>query len=109
MANTYLINDERVVIVDPGSELNARSTLDYLQRFLHRSLDDIDLVVLTHLHLDHTAGVTSLRQACRAAVAASAAARQLAESKLRVNRVVPGVTHFANQMLPGALHHLDLF
>ncbi len=109
MANTYLINDERVVIVDPGSESNAHSALDYLRRFLHRSPADVDLVVLTHLHLDHTAGVTSLRQACGAAVAASAAARQLAESKPRVNRVVPGVTHFASQVLPGALHHLDLF
>jgi len=109
MANTYLINDERVVIVDPGSELNAHSALDYLQRFLHRSPGEIDLIVLTHLHPDHTAGVTSLQQACGAAVAASAAARQLAESKPRANRVVPGVTQFASHVLPGALHHLDLF
>jgi len=109
MANTYLINDEHVVIVDPGSELNAHSALDYLQRFLHRSPGEIDLIVLTHLHPDHTAGVTSLRQACGAAVAASAAAQQLAESKPRVNRVVPGVTQFASHVLPGALHHLDLF
>src|SRR6266700_6931784 len=109
MANTYLINDEHVVIVDPGSELNAHSALDYLQRFLHRSPGEIDLIVLTHLHPDHTAGVTSLRQACGAQFAASGSAQQLAESKLRVNRVVPGVTQFASHVLPGALHHLDLF
>ena len=109
LANTYIINDEKMVIVDPGSEQNVRLTLDYQQRFLHRSPREIDLIVLTHLHPDHTAGVESLRKACDAPVAASALARQLAEEEMQGHRVMPGITHFAGQVMPGVLHHLDIF
>src|SRR5205085_1164015 len=79
MSNTYLINDEHIIIVDPGSELNVRLTLNYLQQFLYRTPADIDLIVLTHLHPDHTAGVDSLRRTCDVPVAASATARHLVE------------------------------
>lgn len=111
LANTYLVEAERLIIVDPGSELNARLTLAYLQRYLHRTPDDIDLIVLTHLHPDHTDGVTYLRRQCRAPVAASAIARQLAEAEQQNlgNWSIPRITHLAGQMLPGILHHLDLF
>lgn len=80
MTNTYLINDERMLVIDPGSVLNARLLLDYLQRFLHRPATDIDLIVLTSLHPDHTGGAEYLCQACSAPVAASIMAYRLAES-----------------------------
>ncbi|HEX6477471.1 MAG TPA: MBL fold metallo-hydrolase [Ktedonobacteraceae bacterium] len=80
MTNTYLINDERIIVVDPGSALNVRLILDYLQHFLHRPTTDIDLIVLTHLHPDHTGGVGLLRQVCHAPVAASILAHNLVES-----------------------------
>src|SRR5713226_4410564 len=109
MANTYLVNDERCIVIDPGSVLNVRLTIDYLRRFLRRSPADIDLIVLTHLHPDHTAGVQELHNICNAPVAASAVIRQLAQEEERVGRVVPRISHLAGQMLPGPLHHLDLF
>jgi glyoxylase-like metal-dependent hydrolase (beta-lactamase superfamily II) len=80
MTNTYLINDEHIIVVDPGSALNVRLILDYLQHFLHRPTTDIDLIVLTHLHPDHTGGVEFLRQICHAPVAASVLAHNLVES-----------------------------
>lgn len=109
MANTYLVNSERIIVVDPGSDLNVRLALDYLRRFLRRSPGDIDLIVLTHLHPDHTDGVTALRRECDAPVATSIVARQLAEDERLGNRVIPRITHLAGQILPGALHHFDLF
>ncbi len=109
LANTYIIDDEKPVIIDPGSELNVRLTLAYLQRFLNRSPHDIDLIVLTHLHPDHTAGVDALRATCHAPVAASAMVRMLAEEEAQGRRIMPGITHFASQMMPGVLHHLDIF
>lgn len=109
MANTYLIYEEHIAVVDPGSELNVRLLSNYIQRFLHHVPTDIDLIVLTHLHPDHTAGVEALRQICRAPVAASAAVRQLAQSEQQKGSVLPGLTHFAGQMLPGTLQHFDLF
>ena len=118
-ANTYLVNDtEYCFVVDPGSVLNTQLTLHYLQRFLHRSPGDIDLIVLTHLHPDHTAGVEALCKTCKAPVAASIVAQQLVQSWLHGNRQeirnISGMSHFAGHMLsqhplPGALHHLELF
>lgn len=119
MANTYLIDDGHLVVVDPGSVLNVRLTLDYLQRYLQRSPTDIDLIVLTHLHPDHTAGVGLLRQICHAPVAASAIARylmqkwrgetlHLAEPQASlVNSLL--MQAFNQRSRPGILHRLDLF
>ncbi len=106
LANTYIIDDETLVIVDPGSELNVRLTLAYLQRFLHRSPNEIDLIVLTHLHPDHTSGVDALRAACNAPVAASALTQKMAEEEKQGRRIMPGITHFAGQMMPGVLSTL---
>jgi len=117
-SNTYLVNDaEHCFVIDPGSVLNTHLTLHYLQRFLHRSPSDIDLIVLTHLHPDHTAGVEDLRKACKAPVAASIVAQQLVQSWIDGHQEIrsnSGMSHFVGHMLsqhplPGALHHLDLF
>ena len=117
-ANTYLVNDEEhCFVIDPGSVLNTHLTLHYLQRFLHRSPSDIDLIVLTHVHPDHTAGVEALRKACKAPIAASIVAQQFVQSWIDGNQEIrskPGMSHFVGHMLsqhplPGALHHLDLF
>lgn len=109
MANTYLINEERIIVVDPGSVLNTQLLLSYLRRFLQRKPEDIDLIVLTHLHPDHTAGVGALRQATHAPVAACSAARQWIEGE---RSGATGVSQFVGNMfsqahLPGVLHHLD--
>ena len=113
LSNTYLLNDPRIVIVDPASELNVRIMLDYMERFLHRNPTEIDLIVLTHLHADHTAGVEALLRRCNVPVAASVAARQLALANGAEHKT-SGLTQFAGQVLnqaalPGVLHHLDLF
>ncbi len=120
MANTYLIDDGRLIVVDPGSVLNVRLTLDYLERFLQRSPLDIDLIVLTHLHPDHTAGVDMLRQLCHAPVAASIMAHYLYEKwqghELALDEARQALVNhlFAQTLsqrrsLPGIVHHLDLF
>jgi glyoxylase-like metal-dependent hydrolase (beta-lactamase superfamily II) len=52
--NTYLIEDEPLTLVDSGP--NSGKALDELQHQLAehgRSIDDIELVVLTHQHIDH--------------------------------------------------------
>src|SRR5579884_1837671 len=100
MANTYLINDDRMIIVDPGSELNARLTIEYIPRFLHRSLDEVDLIVLTHLHPDHTAGIEALRRQCQTPVAASAVAREIAEGEAPAGHYPSRGSGFARRVPP---------
>lgn len=86
IANTYIINDERMVIVDPGSELNACLALQYLQQVLKRTPAEIDLIVLTHLHPDQTAGVEFLRRTGSIPVAASAQEAWRATAKVPYGR-----------------------
>lgn len=109
MANTYLIDDERLVVVDPGSDLNVRLLHNYIRQFLGRSPQDIDLVVLTHLHPHHTSGVMALKAFCSAPVAASALVRHVASNVEAKGRVLPRISHFAGRMLPDALQYLDVF
>ena len=52
--NCYLIEDEPLTLVDTGP--NSGKSLDELERqlaALGRSLEEIELVVLTHQHIDH--------------------------------------------------------
>ncbi len=118
IANTYLVNDEHCIVIDPGSSLNTHLTLDYLKRFLHRTPGDIDLIVLTHLHSDYTAGVEALRKVCNAPIAASIVAQQLVQSWTdggrQEIRSKSGISQFvghalSQHQLSGALHHPDLF
>ena len=58
--NVYLIEDEPLTLVDAGP--NSGTSLDELQRgiaALGHSLEDIELVILTHQHIDHL-GLVSL-------------------------------------------------
>jgi len=52
--NVYLIEDEPLTLVDAGP--NSGSSLDELQRGLAshgHAIEDIELVILTHQHIDH--------------------------------------------------------
>jgi glyoxylase-like metal-dependent hydrolase (beta-lactamase superfamily II) len=58
--NVYLIEDEPLTLVDAGP--NSGTSFDELQRgiaSLGHSLEDIELVILTHQHIDHL-GLVSL-------------------------------------------------
>lgn len=109
MANTYVLNDERLVVVDPGSALNVRLLVQYIETILHRRRDEIDLIVVTHLHPDHTAGIESLRRFCAAPVAASAEVRIMIEAEAHEGKVLPSITHLASRVAPGVFQYLDLF
>ncbi len=109
MANTYLLNDTRFVVVDPGSTINVRLLVYYMQAFLRRSPSEIDLIVLTHLHPDHTAGVESLRSFCKAPVAASVAVRHMVQAEEHESCSIPNITHLATRAIPGVFQHFDLF
>ena len=97
MANTYLIVEERLVVVDPVSEGNVRQLEGYLQRFLQRPLSDIDLIVLTRPQPGHAAGIAALRQLCHAPVAVSAAGGQPAHRDAGEKR---------ESLPPGTQYHL---
>jgi len=53
---TTLIKSDKNIIVDPGAFINRDKLIDALRREKLRS-EDIDAIVLTHLHLDHIANI----------------------------------------------------
>jgi glyoxylase-like metal-dependent hydrolase (beta-lactamase superfamily II) len=69
--NTYLIEDDPLTLVDSGP--NSGRALDELQRRLHdrgHSLEDIELILVTHQHIDHIGLVEIVRSHSQAEVAA---------------------------------------
>src|SRR5439155_8861671 len=73
--NVYLIEDEPLTLVDAGP--NSGRALDELQTRLRdrgHSIDDIELILLTHQHIDHTGLVDIIAAHSKAEVAAIEAA-----------------------------------
>jgi glyoxylase-like metal-dependent hydrolase (beta-lactamase superfamily II) len=73
--NTYLIEDDPLTLVDSGP--NSGRALDELQQRLHEhghSLEDIQLILVTHQHIDHIGLVDIVASHSKAEVAAIEAA-----------------------------------
>jgi len=110
VSNAYLINDDRMCLVDPVSEIQVRLLAKYIQKFLHRSPSDIDLIVLTHLHQDHAAGIRAARRICNAPVAASPAILTQQEPHVFPKRpVVPsGIPFYHEPFSPQYMYQAQL-
>ncbi len=79
--NVYLIEDEPLTLVDAGP--NSGTSFDELQRGiaeLGHALEDIELVLLTHQHIDHLGLVSLVAARSGAAVAAIDAAVPFVEN-----------------------------
>jgi glyoxylase-like metal-dependent hydrolase (beta-lactamase superfamily II) len=79
--NVYLIEDEPLTLVDAGP--NSATSFDELQRglaTLGHPLEDIELVILTHQHIDHLGLVSLVAEHSGAEVAAIDAAVPFVES-----------------------------
>jgi glyoxylase-like metal-dependent hydrolase (beta-lactamase superfamily II) len=69
--NTYLIEDEPLTLVDSGP--NSAKALDELERALNargHAIEDLDLLVVTHQHIDHLGLLDVLARRSGAEVAA---------------------------------------
>ena len=69
--NVYLIQDEPLTLVDAGP--NSGTSLDELERGVARlghALEDIELVIVTHQHIDHLGLVSLVAERSDAVVAA---------------------------------------
>ncbi|TNF00098.1 MAG: MBL fold metallo-hydrolase [Gammaproteobacteria bacterium] len=55
--NTYILGHDRFTVIDPGPDDPA-----HIQRILDITGGNIDQVVVTHTHRDHSPGATSLKQ-----------------------------------------------
>src|SRR4051795_9908959 len=79
--NVYLIEDDPLTLVDAGP--NSGRALDELQQRLRdrgHSIDDIELILLTHQHIDHLGLVDIVASHSKAEVAAIDAAVPFVEN-----------------------------
>ena len=67
-ANTYVIRDELTVLIDPGFEIYLGLRLEEMEKD-GISAEDIDLIMLTHLHPDHCNATAALKDISGAKVA----------------------------------------
>ena len=111
LANTYIINDGELVIVDPASPQQVQALILYVRYFLQRDETDIGLIVLTHFSSDQVAGAFALQERTGARIAASSDARSapgLCRSFAR-QALVSGARRVVRRVMPGSLQQLELF
>ena len=69
MTNVFLLVEDRITLVDTGYWGSTQRIVNFVQR-LGRSPTDIDLIVVTHHHYDHTGSLAELKALTGAKVAA---------------------------------------
>jgi glyoxylase-like metal-dependent hydrolase (beta-lactamase superfamily II) len=69
-ANTFLLVDQRLVLVDTSAEDTAAKLLEYLRRARMKP-SDIATIFVTHTHPDHVGGLAAIKRLSPAKVAAS--------------------------------------
>ena len=60
-ANSYVLVDDRLVLIDTSSETDAKTILRYLEKAKIRP-KDIATIFITHTHPDHVSGLARIKQ-----------------------------------------------
>ena len=68
-SNTFLLVDQRLILVDTGAAENGSKILDYLNG-IRMKPSDIGTIFITHTHPDHVGGLAEVKRATPAKVAA---------------------------------------
>ena len=68
-SNTFLLVDQRLILVDTGTAESGSKVLDYL-RGIRMKPSDIGTIFITHTHPDHVGGLADVKRAAPAKVAA---------------------------------------
>ncbi len=70
-ANSYVLVDDRLVLIDTSAEADAKGILRYLEKVRIKP-KDLATIFITHTHPDHVSGLSRIKQdAASTAVAAS--------------------------------------
>lgn len=103
-ANMILIAEEELTLVDTGFRGSSTQIIDFIHH-LGRAVDEIGLIILTHNHFDHAAGLAGLRKFIRAKVAIHQADIDNTAGQLPYPRVIRGLLKISpfSTLSPAAL------
>lgn len=96
-ANSYVLVDDRLVLIDTSSEADARSILAYLEKVRIKP-KDIATVFITHTHPDHVSGLARIK---RDAAGTRVAASKVEADFISKKRTYDGPPGAASQRHPG--------
>jgi len=88
--NIILIVEEKLTLIDTGFRGSSSKIIGFIHS-LGRSAKEINLIIITHNHLDHVGGLPELRKLTTAKVAAHKA--DISEGELPYPRVVQKLLH----------------
>jgi glyoxylase-like metal-dependent hydrolase (beta-lactamase superfamily II) len=67
-ANSYLILDDEITLIDTGLPGNTGKIINYLENNIGASKKDLGRIILTHHHFDHTGSLFKLQEKTNAEV-----------------------------------------
>lgn len=62
-ANCFIIARDTLTVIDTGLPGSGKKILAYIRDTLHRDPSEINTILLTHFHMDHTGGLAALKKA----------------------------------------------
>lgn len=65
-SNVYLILAEKIAVIDTGTGFYIRNLVEGLKRYVEPK--DVEYIILTHEHFDHTGGAKALKDICNARI-----------------------------------------
>lgn len=96
-ANSYVLVDDRLVLIDTSSEADGKTILRYLEKAKIKPRD-IATVFVTHVHPDHVSGLARIKQE---ATGAKVAASKIEADFISKKRTYDGPPGAAYQRHPG--------
>ena len=67
--NCYVLVRDNLVLIDTGLPRSHLKILDYIQSVLKRDPQDIETIILTHHHVDHSGTISELKKVSGARIA----------------------------------------
>ena len=64
-SNVYLIIDEKIALIDAGTGFETKNLIKQIEEYTNK----IDIIILTHEHLDHCGGAAALKEYFNAKIA----------------------------------------
>lgn len=96
-ANSYVLIDDRLVLIDSSSESDAKTILRYLEKARIKP-KDLATIFITHVHPDHVSGLARIKQE---AVGTKVAASKVEADFISKKRTYDGPPGAAYQRHPG--------